>query len=180
MIKLLENVGNPVALLLSFTITLILSFRWKSKRPKNTRRFFVGLVYWGPVLIMACMACHLAVNAHRAYVSVRDTGVFNFYLYSLQLFGFVLGYQSFLLLKSCRLFVEDGARYRRKMLQGIGFILLITLPTLAFTIISIIPPAVITISFLASLGVHRSSKTVYHLLNENSTTVPLQTASNVI
>lgn len=179
MIKLLENFGNPIALLLSIIVTLVLSFRWKANRPGNTRRFLVGLLYWGPVLIMACMACHLVLNAHKAYVSIRDAGVFNFHLYSLQLFGFVLGYQSFRLLESCRRFVTDSARHRRKMLQGIGLILLITLPTLAFTIISIIPPAVLTISFLASLGVHRSSKTLRSSFVEKHTVVTMPAISSI-
>lgn len=158
MFKLIENFGNPIALLLSIMATVFISFRWKANRPKNSRRFLVGLLYWGPLLIMACMLFHVILNAHRAYVSIRDTGVFNFYFYSLQLFGFILGYQSYRLLRSCLLFVSVGARYRKELLKNIGLILLITLPTLAFTIISIIPPVVLTISFLASLGVHRKPK----------------------
>jgi hypothetical protein len=150
-----ELFGGPIAVLLSILSTIILSRRWKNHRSKNARRILVAALYWGPLFLMACMLLHIVQNAYRAIVSINEKGVFNFYFYSLQLFGFVVGYQSYLLLKNCRQHVAGGKRINRKLLLSIGLIVLTTLPTFVFTPIGIIPTVVLFITFLLSLSIHR-------------------------
>lgn len=97
-----ELFGGPIAVFFSITATIFVTRRWKAGRAKNTRRFLVALLYWTPLFLLSCMVLHCFQNAYRAIVSLQETGVFNFYYYSLQLFGFVVGYQAYLLLKRCR------------------------------------------------------------------------------
>jgi hypothetical protein len=156
-----ELFGGPIAVLLSILSTIVVSRRWKKYRGASTRRFLVPLLYWGPVFLMACMLLHIIQNAYRALVSYNETGIFNFYFYSLQLFGFVVAYQSYLLLMNCRKHVTGKKRLNPGLLISMGFIILTTLPTFVFTPIGIIPSAVLFITFLLSLSIHRSSKTVH-------------------
>lgn len=118
----------------------------------------VPLFYWGPVFLMACMLLHLVQNAYRAVVSWQETGAFNFYYYSLQLFGFVVGYQAYRLLLNCRTHVAEKRRLNRQLSWSMALLLITTLPTFAFTPIGIIPAAVLLITFMLSLRVHRSVK----------------------
>jgi hypothetical protein len=155
--RFFELFGGPVAVLLSVIATIIIGRRWKAYRAENTRLIAVALLYWGPVFLMACMLLHIVQNAYRAIVSFNETGAFNFYYYSLQLFGFVVGYQSYLLLKTCRTYAGLQVGTKGKLFAGIGWIVLTTLPTLAFTPIGIIPSSVLLLTVFFSLAVHRST-----------------------
>jgi chromate transport protein ChrA len=157
-----ELFGGPIAVLLSIISTIVVSRRWKAGRSKITRGILVAFLYWGPLFLLSCMLLHIIQNTDRAYVSISENGVFNFYFYSLQLFGFVVGYQSFLLLKSCRKHVACEKRFNQKALLNIGLIILTTLPTFVFTPIGIIPAAVLFITFIISLTTHRSATAVNH------------------
>ena len=153
-----ELFGGPIAVLLSILSTIVLARRWKPYRSENTRGVLVAFLYWGPLFLMACMLLHIVQNAYRAIVSIRDAGVFNFYFYSLQLFGFVVSYQAYLLLKNCRNHVAGEKRMNPKLFLRIGLIVFTTLPTFAFTPIGIIPSGVLVLTFLFSISVHRSAK----------------------
>jgi hypothetical protein len=153
-----ELFGGPIAVLLSIISTIVISRRWKQYRSKSSRRFLVALLYWGPLFLIACMLLHNFQNAYRAIVAFNETGVFNFYYYSLQLFGLVVAYQSYLLLINCRRHATGNKRINKKLLLSIGLIILTTLPTFAFTPIGIIPSGVLLITFLFSISIHRSSK----------------------
>jgi hypothetical protein len=156
--RFFELFGGPIAVLLSILSTVIVSRRWKIYRSKNARRVPVAFLYWGPLFLMACMFLHIVQNAYRAIVSFSETGAFNFYFYSLQLFGFVVGYQCYLLLKACRKHAGGEKRVSSPLLLNIGLIVLTTLPTFMFTPIGIIPSGVLAITFLLSISIHRSAK----------------------
>jgi len=113
------------------------------------------------------MLLHIVQNAYRAYVSVVENNVFNFYFYSLQLFGFVVGYQSFLLLKSCPRHVAEDRRFNRKLFLNIALIVLTTLPTFVFTPIGIIPSCVLLITFIMSISTHRSAGAANHFSKQD-------------
>jgi len=151
-----ELFGGPIAVLLSIVSTIIVSRRWKKVRAHNTRGVMVAFLYWGPLFLIACMFLHNFQNAYRAIVSFNETGVFNFYFYSLQLFGFVVGYQSYLLLKNCQRHAAGEKRISKKLLFSIGLIVVTTLPTFLFTPIGIIPTAILFITLLLSFSIHRS------------------------
>lgn len=153
-----ELLGGPIAVLLSIIATIFTSNRWKRDRKAASRRFLVGILYWGPIFLMACMGLHLFQNAYRSLVSFQETGAFNFYDYSLQLFGFVVGYQAFLLLKKCRDYAAAKPGAVRRLLFGTGLIVFTTLPTSAFTPIGFIPTAVLLLMLLASAFVRRRAR----------------------
>src|SRR6476469_405497 len=153
-----ELFGGPIAVLLSIISTIVVSRRWKPDRARNTRCILVGFLYWGPLFLMSCMLLHIFQNAYRAIVSFNETGVFNFYYYSLQLFGFVVGYQSFLLLENCHTHAAGEIRIDKKLLLSIGLIVLTTLPTYIFTPIGIIPSGILFITLLVSFSIHRSGR----------------------
>ena len=157
-----ELFGGPIAVLLSILSTIVVSRRWKKYRSKNTRSMLVAFLYWGPLFLMSCMLLHIIQNAYRAIAGFNETGVFNFYFYSLQLFGFVVAYQSYLLLIRCRRHVTGKTRMNQHLLFSIGLIMLTTLPTFAFTPIGIIPSGVLFITFLVSISTHRSTKIATH------------------
>lgn len=157
-----ELLGGPVALFLSITATVFITLRWKSDRSKNTRRFLVAMLYWGSLFLMSCMVLHCIQNAYRAIVSLQETGVFNFYYYSLQLFGFVVGYQAYLLLKNCRRHASGEKRLSPAFFKGVGLLVLTTLPTFAFTPIGIIPTGVLFLTCLFSICIHKPARTIRH------------------
>jgi hypothetical protein len=169
-----ELFGGPMAVLISILSTIVVSRRWKKYRADSTRRFLVPLLYWGPIFLMACMLLHIVQNAYRALVSFNETGIFNFYFYSLQLFGFVVAYQSYLLLMNCRKHVSGKKRLNKGLLLSMGLIILTTLPTFVFTPIGIIPSSVLFITFLLSLGIHRSSKTLHPSIKSQKPVSDLQ------
>jgi hypothetical protein len=156
--KFLELFGGPIALLSSITICIMLARRWKGDRAKSTRRHLAPVLYWGPVFLMACMALHVFQNGYNTITSVQaGKATFSFYHYSLQIFGAVLAYQSWLLLKQCRQHLGGTRRFNRKLYQSIALIVITTLPTVAFTPIGIVPTVVLGITFLVSLIVHRTA-----------------------
>ena len=157
--RFFELFGGPLAVLLSIIATIIISRKWKKYRSENTRPVMVALLYWGPVFLMATMLLHNVQNAYRALASYRETGTFNFYFYSLQLFGFVVAYQSYLLLLSCRQLVSTKKRKNQTVYKNLALIVFTTLPTFAFTPIGIIPTGVLLFTLLISFGVYKKRKT---------------------
>ena len=154
----LELFGGPIALLSSIIMCIIVARRWKASRNNRSRKHLVPLLYWGPVFLMACMALHTFRNGYNTIVSVSaGQAKFSFYHYSLQLFGLVVAYQSYLLLKQCRQHAGGVLRFNQRLYRSIGLIILTTLPTFAFTPIGIVPFVVLIITFLVSLAVHRST-----------------------
>lgn len=154
--KFFEFFGGPIAVLLSIAATILVSRAWRTDR-HNTRGFPVSVLYWGPLFLAACMLLHLIQNAYRAIVSYQENGVFNFYYYSLQLFGIVVSYQAYRLLLQCRLHVNGDKPLNRQLLLSASLIILTTLPTFAFTPIGIIPSIVMTITILISFTTHRKT-----------------------
>lgn len=154
--KFFELFGGPIGVLLSVIATIIVSRAWKTDG-RHTRRLLVSVLYWGPLFLAACMLLHLIQNAYRATTSFQENGVFNFYYYSLQLFGFVVGYQAYRLLLQCRRHVRGNKRFNWHLLLSAGLIVLTTLPTFVFTPIGIIPTAVMTITTLVSLITHKKA-----------------------
>lgn len=152
-----ELYGGAMAVLLSLISTTYFAIKWKGYRQPNSRRFIVALLYWGPLFLMSTMVLHMVQNAYRALVSYQEAGVFNFYYYSLQLFGCVVGYQAYLLLMQCRMHAQVRGKFNRKLFWLTMLIVLTTLPTFAFTPIGIIPPAIMLITIICSLFVHRSA-----------------------
>lgn len=159
--QFLELFGGPIAVFLSIIATIFVTLRWKADRDKNTRRFLVALLYWTPLFLLSCMALHCFQNAYRAIISLQETGVFNFYYYSLQLFGFVVGYQACLLLKKCRQHAAGERRMNPGFFRVVGLLVLTTLPTFAFTPIGIIPTAVVFLASLFSVCIHKPEKAGY-------------------
>lgn len=147
-----------MTVLISLVATVIISRSWKKYRTENVRPLVVALLYWGPLFLMAAMLLHNIQNAYRAVVSYRETGAFNFYYYSLQLFGFVVAYQSYLLLLSCRHFVSTKRRKNQKVYGYLALIALTTLPTFAFTPIGIIPSCVLLFTGVISFAVYKKRK----------------------
>ena len=156
--KFLELFGGPIAVLSSIIMCIVVARRWKVSRNKRSRKHLVPLLYWGPVFLMACMALHLLQNGYNTIVSASaGQAKFSFYHYSLQLFGLVVAYQSYLLLQQCWQHAGGVLRFNPRLCRSIGLIILTTLPTFAFTPIGIVPSVVLIITVLVSLTVHRST-----------------------
>jgi hypothetical protein len=147
--------GGPMAVLISIISTIVVYRKWKSHSCETVRKPLVALLYWGPVFLMSTMLLHNIQNGYRAIQSINEAGVFNFYFYSLQLFGCVVGYQSYLLLKACRDHVTTAKKYQRQLFWYMSLIVITTLPTFVFTPIGIIPPAVLVITLVVSLTLHK-------------------------
>jgi hypothetical protein len=150
--EFLELFGGPIVVLSSIITCIILARRWKNNRHPSTRKFLVGLLYWGPVFLICAMVLHCFRNGYNTIVNSLSTGcsVFNFYHYSLQLFGAVVIYQAYILLGKCRVYAKHPTRYSKPLYYMMGVILFTTLPTFAFTPIGIIPAIVLTIMLLTS------------------------------
>ena len=153
-----ELLSGPIALLGSIIACLVVTHRWKRDRNPATRKPLVPLLYWGPVFLIACMVMHIIRNGYNfiTLLTAGKTG-FTFYHYSLQLFGVVVAYQAYLLLKKCQQHVTGSQRYTRSLYYYIGLILFTTLPTFIFTPIGIVPVPVLALTLLVSIFVHRSA-----------------------
>jgi hypothetical protein len=151
-----ELYGGAMAVLLSIFSTIYMAIKWRSYRQPTARKFVVALLYWGPLFLICCMLLHNVQNIYRAIVSYQATSTFNFYYYSLQLFGCVIAYQAYILLMSCRNHVNTTNRFSFKVMKQVCLIVLTTLPTFAFTPIGIIPSVIMLITFLCAVFVHKS------------------------
>lgn len=151
-----ELFGGSIALASSIVACIVVNRRWKNDRHPGIRKYLVPVFYWGPLFLMSCMVMHIIRNAYNSITGISaGEGVFNFYHYSLQLFGFVLAYQSYLLLKKCRMHVVGKYRFNPTLYLYMGLIIASTLPTFIFTPIGIVPTVVLGIMLPVSLLVHR-------------------------
>jgi len=104
------------------------------------------------------MVLHCFRNGYNTIIALQaDAGAFNFYHYSLQLFGGVLAYQSYLLLLKCKAHVSRSHRHNRSLYRSMFIIIATSLPTFIFTPIGIVPAAVLVITFICSLVVHKKN-----------------------
>ncbi|WP_148661233.1 hypothetical protein [Flavisolibacter tropicus] len=156
--EFLELFGGPIAVLSSIIATILLARRWKNQRHGHTRKHVVALLYWGPVFLICCMVLHCFRNGYNTITNSISIGrsVFNFYHYSLQLFGVVLAYQAYVLLGKCRDYAKQRVRQGKSVYAMIALIVFTTLPTFYFTPIGIVPTVVLTISSIVSWFVHKS------------------------
>lgn len=162
--QFLELFGGPIAVISSIVVAILLARRWQKERNPYTRKFLVGLLYWGPVFLICCMVLHCFRTGYNTIASSVSIGrsVFNFYHYSLQLFGVVLAYQAYVLLGKCCTYATRAVRKSRPLYSMMALIVFTTLPTFVFTPIGIIPAVVLTITFTVSWFVHRPSHAAGH------------------
>jgi hypothetical protein len=154
--EFLELFGGPIAVVSSIITTWIISKRWKTYRHSSTRTFFVPILYWGPLFLISCMFLHCFRNGYNTIIALSaNMKAFNFYYYSLQMFGGVLAYQSYLLLQKCKEHVSGELRYNRGLYRSMLIIIATSLPTFIFTPIGIVPAIVLAITFISSLFVHK-------------------------
>jgi hypothetical protein len=176
-----EFFSGPVVLLSSIVICIVLARRWKADRNPLARKHLVPLLYWGPVFLMAAMVLHIVNNGYNILSDlIAGRSRFYFYHYSLQLFGCVVGYQAYLLLKQCRQHARGTIRFNPPLYAAMALIVATTLPTFAFTPIGIIPAAVILINFITSLLVHRPIIKVSVQKEMDSGTIVLQPVKEVM
>src|SRR3954470_16920299 len=154
--EFLELFGGPIAVVSSIITTWIICKRWGSFRHSSTRKYLVPILYWGPLFLICCMFLHCFRNGYNTIVALNaDIKAFNFYYYSLQMFGGVLAYQSYLLLQKCKKHVSGELRYNRSLYRSIFIIIATSLPTFIFTPIGIVPTVVLAITFISSLFIHK-------------------------
>lgn len=160
--EFLELFGGPIVVISSIIATILLARRWRKDRHPQSRKFLVGLLYWGPIFLICSMVLHCFRTGYNSIANSVSMGhsVFNFYHYSLQLFGVVLAYQAYVLLGKCRMYTTSAVRNTKPLFSMMALIVFTTLPTFVFTPIGIIPTAVLTITFTVSWFTHRPSQAI--------------------
>lgn len=155
--EFLELFGGPIAVVSSIIATYFICKRWSTSRHSSTRKYLVPFLYWGPLFLISCMFLHCFRNGYNTVtVLMGGSTSLNFYYYSLQLFGGVLAYQSYLLLHQCKNHLAGEFRINSKLYRSMLIIIGTSLPTFIFTPIGIIPTAVLVITFICSLAVHKN------------------------
>ena len=105
------------------------------------------------------MFLHCFRNGYNTIVALMaNIKAFNFYYYSLQMFGGVLAYQSFLLLHKCKSYVSGNLEYKSSLYRSILIIIATSLPTFIFTPIGIVPTVVLAITSISVLFVHKKKE----------------------
>ena len=155
------NWADPIALLLSFLIPLIIAIRVVKKSKKQARSVAAFFLLFGPSAIVAHMSFHLLEIGITAIINSLDGAfTYNFRFYSLMLMGVVITYLSFVLLKQgiakCK-----NARFRnRHLYKTMAFVVLISAPTIYFTPIGSLPTMACIISLIALPFVHKKKRNV--------------------
>src|SRR5690348_9950830 len=127
--EFLELFGGPIVVVSSIIATIFVARRWKRDRHPHTRKLLVGLLYWGPIFLICRMALHCFRTGYNTIANSVSTGhsIFNFYHYSLQLFGVVLAYQAYLLLGRCRMYTASAVHKGKPLYSMMALIVVTTL-----------------------------------------------------
>ncbi|GAA4384624.1 hypothetical protein [Hymenobacter koreensis] len=156
--EFLELFGGPIAMVSAIAFSTGVAYRWKEERHASTRKHMVPVLYWAPLFLMTCMVMHCLRNAYDSVTLISaGKATFQFYHYSLQLFGAVLFYQAYLLLQQCRKYVQGQTRFSFGLYRAMFLVFATTFPTWFFTPIGIVPSVVLIIMLPVSLLVHKSA-----------------------
>jgi hypothetical protein len=155
------NWADPIALLISFIIPLIIAIKVVKKSKKQARSVAAFFLLFGPSAIVAHMSFHLLEIGITAIINSLD-GVFiyNFRFYSLMLMGVVITYLSFVLLQQGIAKCKTSRFRNRHLYKTMGFIVLLSAPTIFFTPIGSLPTMACIINLIALPFVHKKNRQV--------------------
>jgi hypothetical protein len=157
--EFLELFGGPIAVISSIITTWIISRCWRTIRHSSMSKYLIPILYWGPIFLMCCMFLHCFRNGYNTIVALMaNIKAFNFYYYSLQMFGGVLAYQSYLLLQKCKSYVSGKHEYKSSLYRSILIIVATSLPTFIFTPIGIVPTVVLAITSISLLFIQKKKE----------------------
>ena len=145
-----------VAMLLSLTLALVFTIRYKKKAIQPLRAVPLFFLLFGPLVIIVHMGFHNFEILYRALLgSIDGKFTYSFRFYSLMLMGILVLWQSVVFLKQSAGVYVWGTTSKKSLLQTAGIIALITLPTIPLTPIGSLPLMACVINLVASAFVRK-------------------------
>jgi len=136
------------ALAASLVLAALLTMMVSRRTAAPLRLPAVFFLFFGPSAILIHMSCHILQISYNAVLSSLDGEfVYNFRFYSLMLMAGVIIYLNQQLLVRLKVFLEDG--YFGPVLRVMFRIVLVSAPTIAFTLIGLLPTVACIISLAA-------------------------------